>query len=110
MRFREGKTLNYFFIFGLTTAKAAPVTPPEWHEDDLGRPTPGHKQEWQTAKISGQAIKWYQADGGSGTDFPCYKTVDFSLTAPDGRVGKYRIVASCTSKKSAADWIPRVNW
>ena len=110
MRFRQGTTLNYFFIYGLTRAKAAPKTPPAWHEDDLGKPTPEHKQEWQTATILGKTVKWYQADGGSGADFPSFQTVDFSLTAPDGRVGYYRIVANCTSKKDAADWIQRVNW
>ncbi len=110
MRFREGKTLNYFFIFGVTHPKPTPAVPPDWFEEDLGRPTPPHKQEWQTAKILRKTVKWYQADGGTGADFPNFNTVAFSLTAPDGRTGSYRIVASCISKKNAADWIQRVNW
>ncbi len=110
MRFRQGTTLNYFFIYGCTSAQPVPKTPPEWSADGAGEAMPSHKQEWQMAKILGKAVKWYQADGGSGADFPSYQTVDFSMTAPDGRVGIYRIIASSTSKKSAGDWIARVNW
>lgn len=102
--------MNYVFIYGLTHSKPTPVNPPDWFDEGMGNPTPPHKQSWQVANISGKPVKWYQADGGSGADFPSYKTVDFSLTAPDGRVGNYRIEVSSDSKKKAADWIRRVNW
>lgn len=55
-------------------------------------------------------MKWYQSAGDSGADFPSYETVDFTLTAPDGRTGHYRVEVSTDSPLKAADWIKRVNW
>ena len=115
LRYRQGTTLNFVIIKSLTEMKATPENPPDWkeaHEDPMGTtPAPApHKQSWKHTTILGKPVKWYQADGGSGADFPAYRTTDFSLTAPDGRTGFYRIDVCSDSSGKAADWIHRVSW
>jgi hypothetical protein len=112
LRFRQGSSLNYVLIHGLMEGSPAPATPPDWSEED---PTgenaaPKHRQSWRLTNILGTPVKWYQSSGGSGADFPTYETVDFTLTAPDGRTGHYRVEASSDSSAKAEDWIRRVNW
>ena len=115
LRYRQGTTLNFVLIHGLTRMQPVPVNPPEWkdcYEDLEGATSPpaSHSQSWKQAKILGQSVKWYKNDDGSGADFPCYKTVDFTLTAPDGRAGFYRVEVCADSPTKAADWIHRVSW
>lgn len=112
LRFRQGTSLNYVILQGLLEASPAPATPPDWSDED---PTgenaaPRHKQSWRLTSILGTPVKWYQSAGESGADFPSYETVDFSLTAPDGRTGHYRVEVSTDSALKAQDWIRRVNW
>jgi hypothetical protein len=112
LRYRQGTTLNYVFIHGLPSMEPVPANPPAWteaHEDESAAPPP-HEQSWKQTKILGQPVKWYKNDDGSGADFPCYKTVDFTLTAPDGRAGFYRVEVCTDSPTKAADWIHRVGW
>ena len=115
LRFRQGTSLNYVFIYGLVDPKPVPAVPPDWSEesfnDQTGFPTLiYHKQPWRQTSILGTPVKWYQNDSGGGADFPCYKTVDFALTAPTGKTGHYRIVICSDTSQKAADWIKRVNW
>ena len=110
LRFRQGTSLNYVIIQGLLEASPAPATPPDWSDEDLESTAPSHKQSWRFTSILGTPVKWYQSAGESGADFPSYETVDFSLTASDGRTGYYRVEVSTDSAPKAADWIKRVNW
>lgn len=111
LSFRQGISLNYVIIQGLLEATQAPATPPGWSEKDpTGEAAPRHKQSWRLTNILGSPVGWYQSDGGRGADFPTYETVDFSLTAPDGRTGHYRVRVSSDSSAKAEDWIRRVNW
>jgi hypothetical protein len=115
LRYRQGTSLNYVFIYGLVKPEPVPATPPDWKEesfnDATGFPTIiPHKQSWRETTILGKPVKWYQNDSGGGADFPCYKTVDFSLTAPDGRIGHYRVSVCSDTEAKAADWIKRVDW
>lgn len=115
LRYRQGTTLNYVFIQGLAKADPVPATPPDWTEEvwDDRKGTLSlayHKQPWRETTILGTRVKWYQNDSGGGADFPCYKTVDFTLTGPDGRTGAYRISVCTTNAEEATDWITRVNW
>lgn len=115
LRYQQEKTLNFFIIESLTSAKSTPETPPDWNDadgDPMGtQPAPvAHKQSWKQTTILGKPVKWYQHDGGGGADFPAYETVDFSLTAADGRTGFYRIEVCTDSTRKAADWIHRVGW
>lgn len=114
MRFRQGNTLNFVFIHGLVNPSATPSQAPD--VEDYGPVMEGGaepkrtKQQWRTADVLGHPVKWYQHDTGGGADFPCYKTVDFALTAPDGRKGHYRIEVCADSETKAAQWIRKVNW
>lgn len=115
LRFRQGTTLNYVFIHGLVDPKPVPAAPPDWSEESFNEQTgfPAliyHKQPWRQTSILGTSVKWYQNDSGGGADFPCYKTVDFALTAPTGKTGHYRIEVCSDTSQKAADWIKRVNW
>lgn len=113
--YRQGTTLNFVIIHGLTQAKPVPPQPPAWQEE-VSPPDQDtlrvvrHPQQWRHTTILGTPVKWFQNDGGSGADFPCYKTTDFTLTAPDGRTGAYRVEVCSASAADAADWIKRVNW
>lgn len=112
--YRQGTSLNYVFVHGLANPAPVPATPPDMQEDtftDKGEPVSiHHKQSWRTTTIAGQKVKWYQNDAGGGADFPCYKTVDFALTAPDGRTGHYRVEVCAESETKAAEWIRMVGW
>jgi len=110
LRFRQGTSLNFVIIQGLLEASPAPATPPDWSDEYLENTAPSHKQSWRFTSILGIPVKWYQSAGDSGADFPSYETVDFTLTAPDGRTGHYRVEVSTDSPLKAADWIKRVNW
>lgn len=111
MRFRQGDTLNFVFIHGLVNPSAAPSQAPDIEEyGPIDGPVTLTKQSWRSAVILGSSVKWYQHDTGGGADFPCYKTVDFALTAPDGRKGHYRIEVCADSETKAAQWIRKVNW
>lgn len=115
LTYRQGTTLNYVFIQGLAKAEPVPATPPDWTEevwdDRKGILSLAyHKQPWRETTILGTRVKWYQNDSGGGADFPCYKTVDFTLTNAEGKTGHYRISVCATSAGNAADWINRVNW
>lgn len=115
LRYRQGTTLNFVIISSLVKMEATPENPPDWEEDndDPEGTTPApapHKQAWKHTTILGTPVKWYQADGGSGADFPGYRTVDFSLTAPDGRTGFYHIEVCADSGSKAAAWINHVGW
>ena len=115
LRYRQGTTLNFVIIKSLSEMKQVPENPPDWeeaYEDPMGtRPAPpSHKQSWRHTMILGKPVKWYKNDDGSGADFPAYRTVDFPLTAPDGRTGFYRIVVCADSPEKAEQWICRVGW
>ena len=115
LRYRLSTALNFLIIESLAQMKTAPTSPPDWeepHDDPEGTTPapPAHKQSWRHTTILGQPVKWYQADGGSGADFPAYRTVDFQLTAADGRTGFYHITVCSDLETKAADWIHRVGW
>ncbi len=115
LRYRQGTSLNFVIIHSLIEMKPTPATPPDWAEahydpEGLSPAPPAHQQSWKKTTILGKAVKWYQEDGGSGADFPGYRTEDFSLTSPDGRTGYYRITVCTDSENKAADWIHRVGW
>ncbi|OYV07414.1 MAG: hypothetical protein CFE26_01110 [Verrucomicrobiales bacterium VVV1] len=110
LSFRQETSLNYVIVQGLLEARPAPATPPDWSDEDLETPAPSHKQSWRLTNILGTPVKWYQSAGGSGADFPCYETVDFTLTAPDGRTGHYRVRVSTDSPLKAEKWIRRLAW
>lgn len=115
LRYRQGTTLNFVIIRSLAKIEPSPATPPDWeepHEDPEGTtPAPApHQQSWKHTSIVGKPVKWYQEDGGSGADFPGYRTEDFSLTSPDGRTGCYRISVCSDTESKAAGWIHRVGW
>ncbi|MES2440856.1 MAG: hypothetical protein V4584_17450 [Verrucomicrobiota bacterium] len=115
LRYRQGGSLNFVIIESVKEMEATPANPPDWEEpnpDPEGTTPapPAHKQSWKHTSILGKPVKWYQADGGSGADFPGYRTVDFQLTAPDGRSGFYHIEVCSDSALKAADRIHRVGW
>lgn len=113
LRYRQGTTLNFVVIRSLTKMEPSPATPPDWEEasgDPEMTALPAHKQAWRQTNILGKPVKWYQRDGGSGADFPAYRTEDFSLTSPDGRTGYYRITVDSDAESKTADWINRVSW
>lgn len=113
LSYRKGSTLNYVFLHSQAMGEPVPAQPKDWVEgsgDPSGEGLKYHKQTWRYANILGQRVKWYQEDGGSGADFPCYKTVDFPLTAPDGSQAYYRVEVCADSEANAADWIRRVSW
>lgn len=114
LTYRQGTSLNYVFIHGVMKPSPVPDTAPDMQEDSFahnGEPvSTHHKQSWRQATVLGKGVKWYQNDAGGGADFPCYKTVDFPLTAPDGRSGHYRIEVCTDEESKAAEWITKVSW
>jgi hypothetical protein len=115
LMYRQGSSLNYVFVHGITNPAPVPTGPPDCMEEKFNESTgePAmvpHPQSWRNASILGTSVKWYQKDMGGGADFPFYKTVDFPLTAGDGRAGHYRVEVCSSSESKAADWIKRVNW
>lgn len=115
LRYRQGTTLNFVLIHGLTSMQPVPANPPAWTDisevpEGSASPPVSHSQSWKQAKILGQPVKWYKNDDGGGADFPCYKTVDFTLTAPNGRAGFYRVEVCADSPAKAENWIHRVSW
>ncbi|MFT4176682.1 MAG: hypothetical protein QM627_08485 [Luteolibacter sp.] len=113
LMYRQGTSLNFVHIYGMTRGEPVPAKPKDWEEQYDNGYTLAiryNKQSWRTMSILGKSVKWYQNDGGSGADFPCYKTVDFELTDPNGRKGFYRIESCAISAKDAASWMRRVNW
>ncbi|MGC4013525.1 MAG: hypothetical protein QM755_03250 [Luteolibacter sp.] len=113
LRYRKGNTLNFVTICSMSSGERAPVVPPQWDEatgDPMSPGTPSHSQKWRSSIILGQQVRWYQVDGGTGADFPRYKTVDFQATGPDGRSGWYRVEVEATRDAEVMDWINRVNW
>lgn len=113
LRYRQGDTLNMVIIRSLTKLTPAPEKAPDWEEgsgDPAGPAPVKHSQSWMRTTILGKTVKWYQNDGGGGADFPAYRTVDFALTAPDGRSGFYSIEVCSDSKSKAANWINQVSW
>jgi hypothetical protein len=51
------------------------------------------KQEWRKVRVLGEEIRWFQESDGGGADGAWFSTEGFSLEAPDGRKGYYRLVA-----------------
>jgi len=115
LTYRQGTTLNFVFVDGLVNPPPVPATPPQWSEESFnekkGEPELiYHSQNWRQTQIMGKSVRWYQNDGGSGADFPAYRTVPFQLTAPDGRTATYRVEVCSTSAEQAGKWIRQVGW
>ena len=51
------------------------------------------KQEWREVSILGEEIRWFQESAGGGAEGAYFSTEGFSLKAPDGRKGYFRLVA-----------------
>ena len=51
------------------------------------------EQEWRTVSVLGDKVRWFQESAGGGADGAYFSTEGFSLKAPDGRKGHYRLVA-----------------
>ncbi len=51
------------------------------------------EQEWRSVSVLGEKVRWYQESASGGADGSYFSTEGFSLKAPDGRKGHYRLVA-----------------
>lgn len=52
------------------------------------------KQSWKYTIIDGKTVRWYQADQGSGADFPQFKTEPFAVTTASGKTEYYVVMVS----------------
>ena len=51
------------------------------------------EQEWRTVTIQEEKVRWFQESASGGADGAYFSTEGFTLKAPDGRKGHYRLVA-----------------
>lgn len=51
------------------------------------------EQEWRQVSILGEEVRWFQESASGGADGAYFSTEGFTLKAPDGRKGHYRLVA-----------------
>lgn len=51
------------------------------------------EQEWREVRVLGETVRWFQESTGGGADGAYFSSEGFSLEAPDGREGHYRLVA-----------------
>lgn len=51
------------------------------------------EQEWRTVTVVEEKVRWYQESAADGADGAYFSTEGFTLKAPDGRKGHYRLVA-----------------
>lgn len=70
------------------------------------------EQEWRKVGILGEQVRWFQESASSGADGAYFSTEGFTLKAPDGRKGHYRLVAEHGDDSSAevARWFGSVSF
>ncbi len=51
------------------------------------------KQEWRETSIQGEEVRWFQESAATASAAPLYGTEGFTLKAPDGRKGHFRLLA-----------------
>jgi hypothetical protein len=51
------------------------------------------EQEWRTVRVLGEKVRWFQQSAGGGVSGAFFSTEGFTLKAPAGRKGHYRLVA-----------------
>jgi hypothetical protein len=70
------------------------------------------EQEWRQVLILGEEVRWFQESASSGADGAYFSTEGFTLRAPDGRKGHYRLVAEHGGDAAAdvARWFGSVSF
>ncbi|MCW1925964.1 hypothetical protein OKA05_25620 [Luteolibacter arcticus] len=70
------------------------------------------EQEWRTVTVLEEKVRWYQESAGGGADGAYFSTEGFTLKAPDGRKGHYRLVAENggNAAEAVARWFSSVSF
>lgn len=70
------------------------------------------EQEWRSVSIVGEDVRWFQESASGGADGAYFSTEGFTLKAPDGRKGHYRLVAEHgdTATADVARWFGSVSF
>lgn len=68
-------------------------------------------QSWRQVQVLDSKVRWYQESTAGGADGAYYSTEGFTLKAPDGRKGHYRLVAEYGDDTEAvARWFGSVSF
>ena len=102
-------------IHGMATPLPRLSRPPLLSGEHMVRDTLtgyGKKQEWREVTILGEEVRWFQESASSGADGAYFSTEGFTLKAPDGRKGYYRLVAEHgdTATTDVARWFGSVSF
>lgn len=99
------KPFERLVIYGSPKPFPALATPPDLSyetmvNDELTALT--KPQSFRSTSILGKPVRWFVESEGGGADGVYSTTEGFSLTAPDGRTGHYRIVIESVSNAAPA--------
>jgi len=105
MSYSDPKTpFNRLVIYGSQKAFPELLTPPKLKSSEMVNgelATVERPQLWRPIMIAGGKGVYCKESTGGGADGTYYITSGFSRTAPDGRVGYYRIVVEAGDNESA---------
>jgi hypothetical protein len=109
------KPFTRLMIHGMTAPLPRLSRPPLLGGEKMVRDTlTGYEQEqeWREVSILGEEIRWFQESASGGADGAYFSTEGFSIKAPDGRRGHYRLVAEHSGNAAAdvARWFGSVSF
>ena len=90
------KPFTRLMIHGMAEPLPKLSSPPKLAgEEERNNTLTGYErdQPWRTVTVQEQKVRWYQESAGGGADGAYFSTEGFTLKAPDGRKGHYRLVA-----------------
>jgi hypothetical protein len=102
-------------IHGMTSPLPKLSAPPRFGGEKMVRDTlTGYEQEqeWRHVTVLGEDVRWFQESASGGADGAYFSTEGFTLKAPDGRKGHFRLVAEHGDKATAdvARWFGSVSF
>ncbi len=109
------KPFTRLMIHGMIKPLPKLSKPPLMGGEEMVRDTlTGYRrpQEWRKLSILGEQVRWFQESASSGADGAYFSTEGFTLKAPDGRKGYYRLQAEHGDDASAevARWFGSVSF
>lgn len=109
------KPFTRLMIHGMAEPLPKLSSPPKLAGEDMRNNTLAgyeREQEWRTATIAEEEVRWFQESASGGADGAHFSTEGFTLKAPDGRKGHYRLVAENGDEgaEAVARWFGSVSF
>ena len=109
------KPFTRLMIHGMAAPLPKLSEPPRFGGEKMVRDTLSgyeQEQEWREVAILGEEVRWFQESASGGADGGYFSTEGFTLRAPDGRKGHYRLVAEHGDSAAAdvARWFGSVSF